>query len=191
MLKYSFNQIADRKNPLLQVDEKVEFGSDFFTRAKDLILTVDEANVAGQIFYDEPFVFAQVHVIAEITVPSSRSLLPVPLKLDFKFLEAYTKDTPSQEDMEAIETIIELTDDEIDLQTAIEDHLLLHIPLQNLTDEEKERDIMPSGNDWEVVSESEFTAKKEEEQKERVNPAFAKLQGLFDDSNSSDTEENK
>ncbi|APT17976.1 hypothetical protein FC62_GL001373 [Amylolactobacillus amylotrophicus DSM 20534] len=189
MLKYNFSQVADQKNPLIQVDEAISFGPDFFERAKELIISVEKANVTGQIFYDEPFVFAQMHVVADITVPSSRSLNSVPLKLDFKFLEAYTKETPSQEDLEAIDTIIELEDDLIDLQTAVEDHLLLHIPLQNLTKEELEQDLMPKGDDWEVVSESKFLEQQKQEQVTKINPAFEKLKGLFPASEDSATDD--
>ena len=66
--------------------------------------------------------------------------------------------------------------DVIDLQTAIEDNMLLNIPTTILTPEEKEKDIYPEGKGWEVVSESAF----EEGKKNQVNPAFAKLKVLFD-----------
>ena len=54
--------------------------------------------------------------------------------------------------------------------------MLLNIPTTILTPEEKEKNIYPEGQGWEVVSESAF----EEGKKNQVNPAFAKLKVLFD-----------
>ena len=48
-----------------------------------------------------------------------------------------------------------------------------------LTPEEESGQISLSGNDWEVLSEEDFEALKQEK-KEASNP-FAQLNGLFDD----------
>lgn len=121
MLKISFNQLADKNSQLTELDELATFGQEFYDRAGDLIIEVKKAVVTGQLVYDKPFVLAQLRVEADIVVPSSRSLAPVELHQDFKFLEGYTKEVPSEEDQEAIDTIIEIEGDTIDLQTAVED----------------------------------------------------------------------
>lgn len=177
MLKYSFNQLADKNEQLTQVDEMMTFGPEFYERGQELITEVKSAHVTGQLVYDAPFVIAQLHVVTDIIAPSSRSLAPVELKQDFKFLEGYTKEQPSAEDAEAIDPIIELEDDEIDLQTAVEDNILLNIPMVVLTEAEKEKNEMPKGQDWEVISQTEY---QERAQETSVNPEFAKLKDLFD-----------
>lgn len=48
-----------------------------------------------------------------------------------------------------------------------------------MTPEEKEKNIFPEGNGWEVISESAF----DEGKKNQVNPAFAKLKVLLDNQN--------
>ncbi len=72
-----------------------------------------------------------------------------------------------------------MNDDTIDLNESILDNILLNIPLRVLTPEEESGQISLSGNDWEVLSEEDFAALKQEE-KEASNP-FAQLNGLFDE----------
>lgn len=176
MLKFSYNQLADKNEQLTTLDEEISFGKDFYDRAKDLVLEVKNARVTGSLVYDKPFVLAQLHIVADVITPSTRSLTPVELHQDFKFLEGYTKEKPDQEDVEAIDTIIELESDVIDIQKAIEDNILLYIPMVVLTKEEKEEDKMPKGQDWEVISEDDY--KKQTEEKP-LNPELAKLKALF------------
>ena len=54
------------------------------------------------------------------------------------------------------EILMPLEDAELDLLPAIEDHLLLSIPMQVLTPEEVASGDMPSGDDWEVLAEEDF-----------------------------------
>lgn len=70
----------------------------------------------------------------------------------------------------------------IDLQTAVEDNILLNIPVTILTEDEKKNDIYPEGKGWEVVSEKSF----EEGKKNQINPAFAKLKVLLDNQDNDD-----
>lgn len=186
MLKYSFNQLASKNEQITPIDEDVTFANDFFVRAKDLLITVNSAHVAGNLVYDKPFVFAQLEVKAEVVAPSSRSLKEVKLPLNFKFMESYTKETPTEEDFETLGTIMELTEDEIDLQTAVEDNILLNLPIQILTEEEAQNDEMPSGQDWQVISETAYQEMQKDKKKDTANSPFAKLEGLFDEDDKQD-----
>lgn len=184
MLKYSFNQLASKSSQITDVDEDVKFDNNFFIRAQDLLIDVKSAHVNGTLAYDAPYVFAQLHVTANVVAPSTRSLKKVDVPIDFKFTEAYTKDHPTEEDFESLGTIIEITSDEIDLQTAVEDNILLNMPIQILTDEEKEHDVMPSGQDWQVISENDY--QKSLDDKKVENSPFSKLQNMFDDDQKTD-----
>ena len=53
--------------------------------------------------------------------------------------------------------------------------------------EEKEKNIFPEGQGWEVVSEASF----EEGKKNQVNPAFAKLKVLLDGQDNDKDNKNK
>lgn len=179
MLKYSFSQIKNDRSPLVEVDEDVELRPEFFERSKNLIIDAKNVHVKGQFFYDEPFVTGNFTVTADVVAPSTRSLAPVSMHQDFNFTENYSEVKPTPEQLEDEETIIQVKDDQIDLQTAIEDNLLLSLPSVVLTKDEDKKEIYPEGQGWKVVSETEH----ENEAKEKVNPAFASLKHLFDDEN--------
>ena len=176
MLNYSFSKIKNDRNPLVEVDEDVELSPEFFERSKELLNDAKNVHVKGQFFYDEPFVTGNFTVTADVVAPSTRSLTPVPMHQEFNFTENYSEVKPTQEQLEDEETIIQVKDDQIDLQTAIEDNLLLSLPSVVLTKEEEEKDIYPEGQGWKVISEQDH----ENEAKEKVNPAFASLKHLFD-----------
>ena len=136
MLKLSYFQIKNSREPMTVVDADLDFGSDFYERAKNLVIEVKQAHVSGQLFYDEPFVTANYQVKADLVVPSSRSLAPVPLQQQFSFVENYSDHEPTQEEKEMGLFIIPLADDDIDVQKAVEDNILLNIPTTVLTKEE-------------------------------------------------------
>lgn len=177
MLEISFSKIQNSTEPLFHIEKDVEMRSEFFTRSKNLLLDAKNVHVAGDLFYQEPFVTGNFHVTADLVVPSSRSLKPVKYHEDFTFIENYIDRKPTKEELEDNDTIVVVDNDKIDLQTAVEDNILLNIPVTILTPEEKEKNIYPEGQGWEVVSEAAF----EEGKKNQVNPAFAKLKVLLDD----------
>ena len=176
MLELSFSRIRNSSEPLTHIERDVEMRPEFFKRSKDLLIDAKNVYVSGDLFYQEPFVTGNFHVTADLVVPSSRSLQPVKYHEDFTFTENYLDRKPTKEELEDNDTIVKIENDVIDLQTAIEDNMLLSIPTTILTPEEKEKDIYPEGKGWGVVSESAF----EEGKKNQVNPAFAKLKVLFD-----------
>ncbi|MBP2056850.1 uncharacterized protein J2Z60_000012 [Lactobacillus colini] len=175
MLNYSYSQIKNSKNPVTHVDSDVELSSEFFERSKELITKAKNVHVTGDFFYQEPFVTGNFRVTADVEVPSTRSLKPVELHQDFTFTENYSDVKPTQEQLEEEDTIIMVEDDLIDLQTAVEDNLLLSLPSVVLTKDEKEKGIFPEGKDWRVISEKEY----QEEKSGQENPAFAKLKDFF------------
>ncbi|WP_297953302.1 YceD family protein [uncultured Lactobacillus sp.] len=185
MLELSFSRIQNSKEPLTHIEREVEMRPEFFKRSKDLLIDAKNVKVIGDLFYQEPFVTGSFHVTADLVVPSSRSLKPVDYHEDFTFIENYLDRKPTKEELEENDTIVQVEDDQIDLQTAIEDNILLHIPTTILTPEEKEKNIFPEGQGWEVVSEASF----EEGKKNQVNPAFAKLKVLLD--NKDDNQDKK
>lgn len=176
MLEISFSKIQNAAEPLTHIERDVEMRPEFFKRSKDLLIDAKNVHVSGDLFFQEPFVTGNFHVTADLVVPSSRSLNPVDYHEDFTFTENYIDHKPTKEELEDNDTIVQVEDDVIDLQTAVEDNMLLNIPTTILTPEEKEKNIYPEGKDWEVISESAF----EEGKKNQVNPAFAKLKVLLD-----------
>ena len=176
MLEISFSKIENASEPLTHIERDVKMRPEFFKRSKELLIDAKNVHLSGDLFYQEPFVTGNFHITADLTVPSSRSLKPVDYQEDFTFVENYIDRKPTKEELEDNDTIVQVDNDVIDLQTAVEDNMLLNIPTTILTPEEKEKNIFPEGNGWEVISESTF----DEGKKNQVNPAFAKLKVLLD-----------
>lgn len=186
MLSINFSRIKTSSNPLTHIENDVEVRDEFLSRSKKLLYQAHNIHVSGDLFYDEPFITGNFKVTADLVVPSSRSLQPVDYHQEFSFTENYSQNPPTKEQLEDImDPIVLIKNDIIDLQTAVEDNILINIPTTILTEEEKSEDQYPSGNDWKVVSENDF----EKEKKPNVNPAFAKLKGLFDQKNDNSSDE--
>ncbi len=168
MLELSFSRIQNSKEPLTHIERDLEMRPEFFKRSKDLLIDAKNVKVSGDLFYQEPFVTGSFHVTADLVVP-------------------YLDRKPTKEELEENDTIVQVENDQIDLQTAVEDNILLHIPTTILTPEEKEKNIFPEGQGWEVVSEASF----EEGKKNQVNPAFAKLKVLLDGQDNDKDNKNK
>lgn len=180
MFTINFSQVKNSKEPITSVKQEVQVRSEFLERSKNLVYEVKNVIVTGQLFYNSPYVTGDFRVKTKLVVPSSRSLAPVDFKQDFHFSENYTEDNVSKEKLDESEIpIVKVDDDKIDLQTAIEDNILLNIPITILTPEEEKEDIYPEGEGWSVISEETFDKSKQD----RVNPAFAKLKTLFDENN--------
>lgn len=180
MFTINFSQVKNSKEPITSVKQEVQVRSEFLERSKNLVYEVKNVIVTGQLFYNSPYVTGNFRVKTKLVVPSSRSLAPVDFKQDFHFSENYTEDNVSKEKLDESEIpIVKVDDDKIDLQTAIEDNILLNIPITILTPEEEKEDIYPEGEGWSVISEETFDKSKQD----RVNPAFAKLKTLFDENN--------
>ena len=166
MLKFSYLQIKNSRNPLTHVDENVELSKEFFDRSKELLEDANNVHVTGNFTVE-----------ADVVAPSTRSLKPVEMHQKFSFTENYSEVEPTQEQLDEEDTIVTVKDDTIDLQKAVEDNLLLSLPSVILTPEEEAKGDFPEGEGWKVVSQEAY----QEQQSNKENPAFAKLKDLFKD----------
>ncbi|GGG30690.1 uncharacterized protein GA0061073_0078 [Lactobacillus apis] len=177
MLSINFSQIKNSNEVLTKIDQEVQMRPEFFDRSKNLVDQVKKVQLTGSLFYNEPYVTGDFHVKASLVVPSSRSLEPVDYQQDFRFTENYTDEEVPKEKIDESEIpIVKVEDDLIDLQTAVEDNIILNIPITILTPEEEKEDIYPQGNGWSVISKSDYDQGK----KNQVNPALAKLKSLLE-----------
>lgn len=175
MLQYSFEQLHEQTDVLKAVDEDVTVTEAFKQRSRHLINDARDVHVKGQFFADREYVTGSFQVTAVVEAPSTRSLAPVVLHQDFNFTETYCDHQPTAEELENDPDLIVAEDGMIDLQTAVEDNLLLSLPSTILTPAEAKEGVFPHGQGWEVVSEQ----KAAESKKDKPNPAFAKLKGMF------------
>lgn len=181
MLKFTVADLAKYKHTPMHVQETLDVKADLLARDPE-ILDATPMQLDAYLSADDGDFLLSATIKGELTVPSTRSLTPVKLPLDFTFSEIYVTDDAAREKYQDGELVITLEDDELDLGAAVLDHIVLSIPMKILTPEEEQGAKMPKGEDWEVVSEDDFAATKAKENEK--NSPFAGLQGLFDDNDS-------
>lgn len=145
------------------------------------ILNVQDIFASGRVQYEDGLYFLDYDLSYTITLASSRSMEPVEQKESYLVNEVFVDAHSGKVDQDLIadDLVLPIENEEIDLAESVADNILLHIPLKVLTAEEEASDSMPSGNDWQVMTEEEYQQSKQE-QKEKNSP-FASLQGLFDE----------
>ena len=181
-MKWSIQELQKKKEKQCSFDETVDLKKELMERDSSII-DVSPIHVTGQLLIEEHDYLVLAHVSCEVTLPSTRSLQPVKLSLAFDFDEMYM--TPKQDENrpESLqdELVLILEKDTIDLYKAVADNILLNFPLQVLTEEEQDSEVMPSGNGWEVISEETYYSRQEENSKNTVDPRLAQLSSFFDE----------
>jgi len=177
MLNWDVQDVRRYKDKPFEFEEKLDLTAELKKRSED-VLDAEPVEVKGQLFNDNGLVISDVKVKTTLKVPSTRSLLPVELPLEIRINEAYNVDNVATEDLEDYNVVIPVDEEDptVDVYESVIDNILLSIPQKVLTKKEAEENIMPSGKNWEVISEDDFKKQKEEE---HVNPEFAKLKDLF------------
>lgn len=177
MLNWKIDELQKFKNHPTEFDEILDLTEELKGR-DERVLDVSPVKVKGHIFYDQGLWFTDFDVEADVTVPSTRSLEPVDVKISSHFTEAYQENPEDEIEIDDEEMIMELEDDGINIERAAADNILLSIPSRLLTKKEENDDIMPQGQNWQVISEEEY---EEENDKPKPNPEFEKLKGMFKD----------
>ena len=178
-VKISLKQLENSQGMPVYFEEEMQVEDNLKSR-DDTILVVSPAVAKGFLVYQNETVIAQVTCAVDIPLPSSRSLEPVVVPLSIEIVERYIPKGTSFEEQELTEIVIPLETDWIDLQPAVEDHILLSIPLQVLSPEELSEDRMPSGQDWEVISQDELSLRRTVAKEQQIDPRLAALQSFFD-----------
>ena len=139
------------------------------------ILNVQDIFASGIVQYEDGLYFLDYDLSYTITLASSRSMEPVEQKESYLVNEVFAEAHSGKVDQDLIadDLVLPIENEEINLAESVADNILL------LTAEEEASDSMPSGNDWQVMTEEEYQQSKQE-QKEK-NSSFASLQGLFDE----------
>ncbi|MFJ8451334.1 YceD family protein [Aerococcus viridans] len=184
IMKWSIQELRQIASQPMIIQESVDMKEQMKAVIPELI-DISPVSVDGMVLYEEHTVLTQLRLALKMTMPSTRSLEPVVLDLQLPVSERFIEDG-WETDIVDEEHVVQLSMDSytLDLRESIRDNILLNLPIQILTEEEEADDAFPEGDDWRVVSQTEFEAEREEE--EVINPEFAKLQDLFKDSESSD-----
>lgn len=187
-MKWSLAELRKNQETPLQFNETLNLKNELMKR-NEQILDLAPVHVEGLVVVETEDYILHYTAKTTITLPSSRSLEPVKLPMNFSVDEVFM--TPEQyaqldESVQAEEVLL-LEKQQLDLNDSVADNLLLEIPVQVLTEDERQHGTMPSGTDWAVISEEEYEKQKETERKETTDPRLADLSSLLEDLEEDDT----
>ncbi|GEO69949.1 DUF177 domain-containing protein [Levilactobacillus acidifarinae] len=180
-MKWSLTELrkTHRSEPLA-FEETLDLKADLMARYGDEVLDLTPVKAKGLVsVVSEGDVVVVAQIKATLTVPSSRSLAPVTLPVDFQMTEYYVSDAAATQRFEKTDVVMVVPDDVIDFDKAVGDNLILQIPMHILSDTEKQGAAMPEGTGWQVVSEADLA--KVEAENQTVDPRLAKLKDFFPD----------
>ena len=165
-MKWSLLELNKYKEEPLVFSETLHLKEELLQR-DDTLLDVSPIKVEGLLAVNKSEYLLHYTIQVTVTVPSSRSLEPVALPMQITVDEVFmTKEQMDTRDERfAAEEIILLDKPTIDLDESVE---------QNSQE-------MPSGNDWEVISEEAYLESKQKAAEQTVDPRLAKLSELLSD----------
>ncbi|EFR31061.1 YceD family protein [Eremococcus coleocola] len=178
-MKWTIKEIREYPEDIMPFDCHLDIKTSLLKRHSD-ILDVDSVNAVGYLTDLNHEIILNGNIVANLSLPSSRTLRPVSVQLQVPINERYVY--PGHEgkvdDYDATTIVIE--NDEIDLDAAVIDLILLNIPLRVIGQDETD-DTLPQGNDWDVLTEEQYTMQKQAQAQDQVDPRLAKLKDLLND----------
>lgn len=178
-MKWSIKQIEDSGSPLV-ISEVVDIKSALLERETE-ILDVSPVKLNGTLLYDNNSVLAMFSFEVIVTLPSSRTLNPVPYEMNIEVNERYVNDIYVSHVARTYPSDIvnPINNHMIDLTESIIDNILLNLPLQVLSDEELAQQDLPHGQGWALLTEDAFKKQKQKEAEKTIDPRFAGLKALL------------
>ncbi|CAH1853771.1 DUF177 domain-containing protein [Convivina intestini] len=169
-----------QENPLL-LDTELDLAALAQERFPDLILEISPLKVIGKVQYDaSDIVSLNVQVSGEVVLPSTRSMEPVALAINLGIQERYVGKPEQLDQFEEDEAVFLLENDQLDVDQVILDNLVAMFPSQVLTPAEAANQEFPKGNDWQVISESNYDEQPAQVLEDVEDPRWAKLNDFFE-----------
>jgi len=188
-IKWALNELRAKQEPAFKLSGEVDLESNLKDRNNQVLKTSDIGIEGWMIVENDDIFHVDAKLNVELTMPSTRSLEPVNVKMNVPFQETYVAPDAAVDslDYNANDIVIELDSDVLDLTKPFEDSILTSLPTQVFTKEEREADIMPKGENWKVMSEESYENAEIEESNDEDSP-FAALKDLFSEEDNSDKE---
>lgn len=171
-----FNIIDLQKNAEAQCfEETLDLKETLQSRNRE-VLDLSPVSVSGHIQYEDGLFILSYDLSYQITLASSRSMQPVLVSENYLVNEIFMLEADFQAQKHLIDEdmVLIIEGDGIDLAESVADNVLLHIPMKVLTPEEEKGTVLPSGKNWQVMTEDDYAAQQ------KANSPFASLEGLFD-----------
>lgn len=147
----------------IRYDEDIEININDIENNPDII-KVNKVHVSLEAKEVVDLVLVEYKIKADLILRSTRTLKPVPYKINEQVSLTLSFEENDYED----EDIIQVDEDHYDMYPEILSTLITSIPLKIIGKDDPES---LKGDNWEVISEDEYYKKKKEE----VDPRFAKL----------------
>lgn len=169
-MKWSLQQLSVAKRKPFTFEETIDLSS--LKELNSEIRSVSPIKVKGEVVYSGSLLTFELDISGELVLPCSRSLADVkfPIELHESVLfhptGEYVTASVDQDDIHFFEG------ETIDLIPAIEELVLLEIPIQVFAEEDVEGPAPKSGKDWELF--------KHDEEKKRIDPRLADLAKFFE-----------
>ena len=187
-MRWSLQELRKYRETGLAFNEQLDVKEELLKRDNQ-ILDAQSVEVVGTITIDSYGYLLNYRLKTVLTLPSSRSLEPVEFPLDIAVTEQFvTKEQFAQasEAMPEYEILL-LEGQTLDVVESVIDNILLHIPLQVLTEAEKSGQILPKGQDWEVISEEAYH-QQQDATATTIDPRLAKLSQLLEETSEEDNQ---
>ncbi|MGX7197615.1 YceD family protein [Enterococcus olivae] len=181
-MKWSLLELRKYQDMPLTFEETLDLKNELMERDNQII-DLAPVNVKGLVTVGKQEYLLHYTANTVITLPSTRSLEPVELPLQFSVDEVFMTPEQYQQKDELVpeEEILILETQTLDLSDSVADNLLLEIPMQILSEEERNTNELPSGDDWEVLSEEDYQRQQESKEQTTTDPRLAKLASLFEE----------
>ncbi|BDR56231.1 YceD family protein [Xylocopilactobacillus apis] len=164
-LTFDFGKILERKeNTIFQ--GKVDLSEAIKERSSEYQADVPfDLKITLEPIEDK-YIDAYIDIQGLLIVPSTRSLKPAEVKINQHVEEIFVR---LEEDIETDEeddrVITKVENNNLDLYNTVVDYILLGIPSQVLTEKEQQENLMPKGENWQVISEDHFESIKKDSDK--------------------------
>lgn len=184
---WNLNDIRPYENEPLHFSGTINLEERLLNKTKR-ILSAEDTHYEGYFFFDPELQEYQLSLSAKtnLVLPSTRSLEPVNYLQELSIFEIYLEEDNTQaiEMYEDNELVLILETDSIDISQVLLENIVLSLPSQILTDQEKSGGNLPKGENWQVMTESQYQESKTKYKQE--NSPFNQLKALFDEENTDD-----
>ncbi|MDR1012760.1 MAG: DUF177 domain-containing protein [Lactobacillales bacterium] len=175
-MQWSVLELQKYFNDSIAFAEILNVKKDLMARNKN-ILDASLAKVKGNLYINKSEYLLYYQTETTLMLPSTRSLIPVSLPIKFSVDEIFMTQEQFDKRKEIVkeEAILIIEGQAISLKDSVRDNILLNIPMQVFSKEEKNNASYPKGKNWQVMSESHY----EKLQKEKGDSLLAKLKDFL------------
>ncbi|MEK5174818.1 MULTISPECIES: YceD family protein [Heyndrickxia] len=178
-LKWSTIQLQKYRGKSMDINETIDL-ADALKNRDPQIRDVSPIHVIGNANITSEKVTFHLHITGKLILPCSRTLVDVDYPIDVHSTEIFHYQSSTSYDEEDDVEIHHTQGDVVDLDPVIIELILLEIPIQVFSEQAKDDQHLPSGTEWEVVTEDQV--KQDEENKEKkIDPRLAGLAKFFDE----------